>query len=59
MIKTYQLKTKRFTMQIVEKGKPIGHPIYIEKSILQQLWSDYVKPLLILLAGIAIGVIAG
>lgn len=56
MIKTLTLKTKRFNIQIVEKGKPIGHPTYIEKGILTQIWENYIKPLFILLAGITIGV---
>ena len=54
---TYQLKTKRLAVQVIKKGKPIGHPIYVEKSVLMQLWEKYIFHFLLLAIGITIGVI--
>ncbi len=54
---TLELKTKRFLITTVKKGKPNGHPIYVEKSIFFQIWEKFIYPFLILLIGIAIGVV--
>jgi len=44
---TFYLKTKRLLVTVIEKGKPAGHPFYIEKSVLKQIWENYIRPLFV------------
>ncbi len=56
---TLELRKKQMLVSIVKKGKTVGHPIYVEKSILYQLWEKFIAPFLLVVIGIIIGVIFG
>ncbi len=58
-IKTLELTKKRYLISLVKKGKVVGHPVYVEKSILFQLWEKVIFPLLLVALGIFIGVVFG
>jgi len=53
---TLELETKRLLISVVSKNKQIGHPVYVEKSVLRQVW-EMILPFLLVGFGIAIGVI--
>ncbi len=56
-METLELRKKQMLVSIVKKGKIVGHPVYVEKSLLFQLWEKFIYPFLLLAFGIAIGVI--
>jgi len=53
-MKTLALKTKYFIIQDAKDGKPINHPVFVRKSIWQQIW-EIVKPWLIMLVSLKVG----
>lgn len=55
----FDLRKKRLLITRLEPGEESGHPVYVEKSVLQQLWDDYIKYLAIFVAGLLIGVTFG
>ena len=54
---TLELTKKRLLITVIEKGKPANHPVYIEKSVLFQIWERFIFPFLVLMIGIIIGVV--
>ncbi len=52
-----RLGVKRLLISVVDKNRQVGHPIYVEKSVLKQAWEMFIYPLLALVLGIIIGVI--
>lgn len=48
-------KTKRLLIQKLERGEPVGHPVYVEKSIPRQLWEMIGKPAMFVTIGFVLG----
>lgn len=57
-MKTLALETKYYIIQDAKDGKPINHPIFVRKSIWQQIW-EIAKPWLIWIIGIVMGYYIG
>lgn len=53
---TLELEKKRLLIQVIKKDKSVGNTVYVEKSILKQVW-ETMYPYLMLIIGIALGVI--
>lgn len=54
-MKELTFRTKRFLIQKLEPGKEAGHPVYVEKSVLKQIWEDYGKPAFFIGIGLFLG----
>jgi len=52
------MQTKRMLVTTLKPDSEAGHPRYVEKSVLAQIW-ERIKPILIFILGLVIGWVVG